>query len=972
MLRLLAVLLLTASAAVAQVPSPGEVPTLSEAAMGDSLSVGLGAGQGGAGPSSADPSAPPIDLGLPVAAPAPGGIEKAVRFTARDSIRVRVAGRDSAASGDRVTLFGGVETQYETTTIAAGRVDYDAGRRELRATALPGDSTSRPRATDAAGEFTGETFVYNLRTERGRVTRARTAIEQGFLLGGIIKQQDAHVVFAQDAAYTTCDLDHPHYAVEAGRIKIVDGEEIYTGPVRLTLLGIPMPLFLPFGYFPAAEGRRSGPLAVDYGSDSLFGLFLGNLGWYWAISDYFDAQVAGKVGTAGSFQLTGATAYNRRYAYNGRVSLSYGRLRTGESTDPGFAPRTPIAVRWNHNQTFPTGQRLTASVNLQSTSQRQADETVSNQIQSSTTSSVSFSQQWPSVGRSLNVQTSVNQNFLASQTTATLPQLSFTQQPRFPFRRGRDDNWWERVRVSYSATATNGFSYRPVADSSVSVVDALFSADAFRRGACPIGEPGCGLTRFDYNVRQTVPVSASFQVPRFNLSVSPSLNFSELWVDERQEQTYDAATNSVDVRQVAGFTAVRQASLSLSASTQFFGTFPVRVGRLDGLRHTVSPQLSLSYQPDYQRFGFVREVQIDAQGNTRRYGIVPNVPTTSTRTLGFSVDNAFTARTVRVDSTGEETRSTRQVLSLNLASGYNFGDSRTPLEDIRANFTTQLFGFNASGNAVLSAYAPDTTGAAPELLYNITGRPVRLNGASLQVSRTFPVGAAAGPVGRAPRCRGGRRRRSRASCRARSHAPCQAWPRPPLPDYDPGSFVPQSATVGFLDYSAAWSASVGLSIRRKRRRVRRRADHDGRHRRQPVQRAPDAELVGDGEHRPGPDHAQADADELWVPARPALLGARHQLATHRRHALVRSLALRQERAAARPAAPGRAQLDGPLARPERVLPRAVLAGGPLIAQAKGRDRRRVPTEPRTPAPDSDPLHRAGRPERSAYGTAAPC
>ena len=771
MIRLLALLLLTVPASVAQ---SADSLRQSRPARADTTERRDGA---------------PIDLGLPVAPAARGGIERPVQFTARDSIRVRLAPRDSATTGDQVTLFGGVDTDYETTNITAGRVDYNSVTRELRATALPGDSTSTPRIVDEAGEATGTSFTFNLRTERGRIVGARTAIEEGFLLGGIIKQQDAHVVFAQDAAYTTCDLDHPHYALEAGRIKIVDGEKVYTGPVRLTLLGIPMPLFLPFGYFPAAEGRRSGPLALDYGSDSLFGLYLGNVGWYWAISDYPDAQVAAKVGTAGSFQVSGATQYNRRYAYNGQLSLSYGRLRTGEPTDPGFAPRTPIALRWNHNQTFPGGQRLTSSVNLQSTSQRQADDAVSNQIQSSTTSSVSYSQQWPTVGRSLTIQSSVNQNFLASQTTATLPSLSFNQQRRFPFRQDRDDHWWEKISVSYAATATNGFSYQPVRDSTVSVIDALFSTDAFRQGACPIDEPNCDLTRFDYQVRQSVPISATFSIPRFNLSLGPTVNYSELWVDEQIEQTFDATTNTVETQRLPGFTAVRQASLSVSASSEFYGTFPVRVGSLDGIRHTVSPRMSLSYQPDYADFGFVREVQIDSVGNTRRYAIVPGIPTTSTRTLGFDVGNAFVARTVRVDSTGEETRSTRQILSLNLSSGYNFGDERTPLEDIQASFTTQLFGFNASGNATLSAYAPDTTAAAPELIYGISGRPLRVNGASLQVSRTFQS----------------QRREGQSDVRP---------VRGRVPSYDPSVVVPQSATVGYLDYSAPWSASVGLSVRR--------------------------------------------------------------------------------------------------------------------------------------------------------------
>ena len=750
-------------------------------------------------PGAAPETGEPIRLPVPAAPAAPGGLERPVSYTARDSLRVVPAPRDSADAGDVVSLFGNVEAQYEGATITAGRVDYESRSQALRAAPLAGDTSSAPRFRGEEGEFTGQGFVYNLRTQRGRVTAARTAIQDGYLLGGIIKQQDAHVVFAQDAAYTTCDLDHPHYALEAGRIKIVDGEEVYTGPVQLKILGIPMPLVLPFGYFPAAEGRRSGPLQLDYGQDTNYGLFLGNVGWYWAISDYLDAQVATKLGTAGSFLLSSAVQYNQRYAYSGKVSLEIGRLRRGESTDPGFTPQTPFGLRWNHNQTFAGGQRLTAAVDLQSLSQRRAAEEVSNQIRSTTSSSVSYSQQWPSVGRSLTVAARASQDFVNERTEAQLPQVSFSQQRRFPFRRGRDDRWYEKVSVSYDANAQNAFAYRAVGDPTVGVLEALTSPSAFQRGACPTNDPACALTRFDYQVVQRVPVSATFSVPRFNLNVGPSLSYTETWANEAIVQRYDPVSQRAVASTEPGFTAVRQAVLSASASTEFYGTFPLRIGRVDGLRHTVSPQVSLNYQPDYAAFGFVREVQSDSLGNTRRYAVHPSIPTAPTRSMTFSVQNAFLARTVRTDSTGAEDRQTRQVLSLAVTGGYNFADDRRPFQDLSTTFTTQFYGFNASGRAQLSAYAPDTASAAlrPLTYFDATGRPLRVTSAGFQISRSFSSDRTTGP----------------SDVRPVAGRPLAGAGRPLAePAYDPNLGAPRSATVGYLDYSAPWSFSAGLSV----------------------------------------------------------------------------------------------------------------------------------------------------------------
>ncbi len=740
----------------------------------------------------------PIALGVPRAAPAEGGLDRAVRYTATDSLRVTLAPRgEDEGPGDVVSLFGNVQTEYDGAQISAGRVDYEAGRELLRASGSPTDSLGGgvPQYAGQEGQFSGREVVYNLRTKRGRVTGAKTQIQDGYLLGGILKQQDAHVVFAQNAAYTTCELDHPHYSVETGRMKIVDGERVFTGPVRLKLLGIPMPLILPFGYFPTAEGRRSGPLPVSYGSDTAYGLFLDNLGWYWAISDYLDAQISGRVGTQASFQLNGQFRYNRRYAYSGSVGLRYGRIRIGEPTDPGFAPRTPVALQWSHNQTFPAGQRLTASVNLQSVSQRLASDNVSDQINASTSSSVTYNQQWPSVGRSLTASVQAFQDFGNNRTTATLPQLAFSQQRVFPFRRGRDDRWYEKVSLSYTANAQNAFAFQPLTDSTgVSALDALFNPSAFRQATCLVADdPACDTRRFDYLVTQSVPVNAAFSVPRFNLTLGPSLNYTETWTDETVVQTYDPVLQQAVATREPGFTPFRRFVASASVATELFGTFPIRIGALDGVRHTVTPRASLSFEPDYARLGFVKEVQVDSTGQTRRYAINSSIPTDPTRSLSVSVQNTFVGRTVRTDSTGQEQRQTRQLLSLVVNGGYNFAAEREPFRPVSARFTTTAYGVNASGGASFSAYGLDTLATATPLTYfDVAGRPLRLTNANLQISRTFQSA----------------RRGAASDVRPVLGAPVLGDP------YDPGSVVPRSATVGYIDYAAPWSVALGLTLNR--------------------------------------------------------------------------------------------------------------------------------------------------------------
>ncbi len=602
------------------------------------------------------------------------------------------------------------------------------------------------------------------------------------------------MIYAENAAYTTCELDHPHYALVAGRLKIVDGQRVYSGPVRLQILGLNVPLALPFGYFPAAEGRRSGPLPFRYGRETGFGLFLDNVGWYWAVSDYFDATASAKIGTEGSFLARGSVRYNRLYAYTGNLSLEAGRLRQGEPTDPGYAPRIPLRLAWQHQQEFAAGPRLSARVDLQSVSQRLVADAVSQQITQQTSSSVQLQQSWPRVGRSLSLSALASQDFVGNRTEVSLPTLAFTQQRLFPFRRGRDTGAFEKISLSYSANATNTVRFSPLAGatSTVTFFDALFDAEAFRTAT---GQP----TRFDTRVEQRLPVQATYSVPRFNLTLQPNLSLTEIWAGRSERRTFIPDSNRVVTEQVAGFTTARRARAELTASTELFGTFNVRVGPLDGIRHTVRPSVSLAFEPDYARYGFVQEIPTDTTGTrTLRYARVAGIPTDPTRTLSIGLENAFLARIARADSTGEVTRRSVQVLALGIRGGVNFAAPDRPVQDVSLDATSLVFGTNIRANASYSAYALDDVGSlTPDSYLARSGRPLRLTSFSASVTRLFGSGStgAAGALGLpAP---------------STSVRPVVA-PRPE--QYDPALEQRPPTVVGYTDASAPISFGVDLTL----------------------------------------------------------------------------------------------------------------------------------------------------------------
>ncbi|MFK7846358.1 MAG: putative LPS assembly protein LptD [Rhodothermales bacterium] len=656
----------------------------------------------------------------PTSGQASSDLKNAVKFAARDSLIIKL----NQDTGDTGAMYGTVQVDYGETKLNAQRVQILFDIDELRAQGVPSDTglVGRPEFNQGEETFRGDAMAYNLRSERGRVTGAETRFDDGQIKGGVVKVREDSTLFIRNGVYTTCDcLDDPSYSLRSNKMKVVDQTQIFTGPIQLFLFNIPTPLWLPFGFLPAQNTRRSGFLAPTYGEDE-FGFYLRDLGWYLALNDYMDLQLRGGFWTNGSWQGSTTWRYNKRYKYSGNVYFDYSRLRNGEKNDAGFAIRNAASFKLQHNQTIDPSTSLSSNINLSTQGyNREISDQYDERVTQSISSSVRFNKRWASTGRSLSFNANQNQVFSNNTTRMTLPNLTFSQSSRKPFKRevrapGAKEQWFEKVTYTYNFSMNNTYNFRPIQDEAVldslgaadiSWFDALLSQDKYEL-ATGDDEP------FDFRATHRIPISASFSAKRISLNITPNINYTEDWFlrTERQDQIFDSADSTFSVEQFSdrGFFALRQFSSGVSANTTIYGLFPFRLGEIQGIRHTLRPTLAFTYRPDFSGsfWGYTRSYVDEQTEEEIEYNIVNNVQRGLQQALSLSLSNIFEAKRVWTDSTGTEQDKVLKLLNLDASTRFNFAADSLKLSDIALSARTTLFNNKMSIN-FRSSFSPYNT-----------------------------------------------------------------------------------------------------------------------------------------------------------------------------------------------------------------------------------------------------------------------
>ena len=309
--------------------------------------------------------------------------------------------------------------------------------------------------------YESDTMAFNFKTKKGLISSVYTEQEDGFLTAERSKRDKEGNLYLKHGRYTTCDEDHPDFYLALSRAKVRPGKDVVFGPAYLVVQDVPLPLAIPYGFFPFSKSYSSGFIMPTYGDETARGFYLRNGGYYFAISDRIDLKLTGEIYTKGSWGIAAASSYRKRYRYSGSFDASYLDTRNGDKGMPDYEKTTNFRIRWSHNQDPKANPYSTiqASVNF-ATSNYENNNLTSyyNPVMSSSNtrgSSVSWSTQFSSIGLNLSSGINLNQNTATSKIGLELPDLNVSVSRFFPFRRkyvAGDERWYEKINVSYTGS----------------------------------------------------------------------------------------------------------------------------------------------------------------------------------------------------------------------------------------------------------------------------------------------------------------------------------------------------------------------------------------------------------------------------------------------------------------------------------------------------------------------------------------
>ncbi|MCS6917599.1 MAG: putative LPS assembly protein LptD [Chitinophagales bacterium] len=633
--------------------------------------------------------------------------------------------------GRRVFLIGAAEVQYRDITLRADSIVFDWQSSEVSAFGRADSSgkiTGLPVFTQAGSEYRAKTITYNFRTRKGKITDIVTEQGEGYLISQTVKRLPDEVLYGLENKYTTCKLEHPHFYISAGKVKVVPDKAVYTGPANLVLADVRTPLLVPFGIFPLSEKRRSGIIVPEYGERTDLGFFLRNGGYYFGISDRMDLALTGDIYSKGSWVANVASRFVRRYRYNGSLQLTYARLRSFIPEKNTYAANPQFNVRLNLSQDSRARphSNLSASVAFGSSQFNQLLGDVRNNYLNNTyQSSLSYRQTLPNTPLHFTLSAAHQQSTLSRLVSLQLPVLNIGMAQIYPFRRkiaaGRL-RWYEKLGISYSGDARNQIA---APDST------LFSSKAMQQSLA--------------GMQHSIPLSLSMQAFRY-VTVTPSLSFREVWSLQRIVRSWDAEAQELVTDTLKKFLAGREFSFGLGTSTRLYGTLQFAKGKVRALRHVFTPSLNYSYRPDFgaSRFGYYYEAVMDTAGRRQRFSYFDGAPYSGPAAgafhgLNFSLANVLEMKTASRRDTVSGIRKVRLLEGLNLSGNYNFAADSFRLGNFNLSArTTLLDRISINASSTLDPYVRDSLGHRRNQLLAAAGKGlVRWTSAIVGINASF-------------------------------------------------------------------------------------------------------------------------------------------------------------------------------------------------------------------------------------------
>ena len=646
------------------------------------------------------------------------GIDAPVEYQADDSMTYE------GGSGI-ARLFGNAQVKYQDMDLQSEQIYMQMDSSLVHATGArdtSGQKYGTPVFKMGNDTYESDTMAFNFKTKKGLIQNVYTQQDEGFMVSEISKRNEKGELFLQHGRYTTCDEPHPDFYIALSRAKVRPGKDVVFGPAYLVVADVPLPFAIPYGFFPFTKSYSSGFIMPTYGDETSRGFYLRDGGYYFAMSDKWDLKLLGEIYTKGSWGISAASNYRKRYRYSGSFYASYQNSVTGDRNMPDYSKTTSFKIQWSHRQDSKANpySSLSASVNFATTNYERNNLTSmynpQAMTQSTRTSSVSWSTSFSSIGMTLSSTVNLNQNMRDSTIGMTLPDLNISIARFYPFKRRHaagKERWYEKISMSYTGQLSNSISTKES-----KLLHSSLTKD-WRNG-----------------MKHTIPISGNFTLFGY-LNLNPSFTINDRMYTQKYKRSWDEANQ-------------REASTTLYGfyvpSRKIFGD------KIQAIRHVFTPTVSFSYAPDFSesRYGYYDTyTKVDSKGNVSLVEYSPYTGTLygvpgkgKTGRISWDIKNNIEMK-IRSDDDSTGFKKISIIDELGASMSYNFAAKERPWSDLSTRLRLKLSkSYTLNLNAVFATYAyeADSVGARPYIGTRTEyskGRFGRFQGISQNLSYTL-------------------------------------------------------------------------------------------------------------------------------------------------------------------------------------------------------------------------------------------
>ena len=477
-------------------------------------------------------------------------LDAPVNYEAEDSVVILVKDK-------KVVLYGKAKMHYKDIELTAPKMELDQETQILTAVKSvdsTGELIDRAHFSQGETKFQSDTIRYNFKTQKG-LTKSTFTMMDEMVMYAEKSKRIGNVLYSRKGAIITCNLDDPHFGFRYDKIKVVNNKVAITGPIHPEFEGVPIPLYLPYGFFPMKSGRHSGILAPTFTANEDFGLGLEGLGYYKVLSPYFDVTFRANLYSYGGWTFNVVPTYRKRYRYQGQMNFSIQNTKYNFKGDPDYVVNKSYSIQWSHSSDSRArpGTSFSANVNAGSTTYNQyIPNNVNKNFQNQLGSSITYSKTFKN--SNLTVSANHNQNNSLHLISLNLPDIGYTVNTLYPFQRKDlvgSPKWYDKLGIAYNGTVRSQVSFYDTAVQVNRILDTL-----------------------QWGGQHNFPITLSLPpILGGNFLLSPNISYENKWIAEKLRRKWNSTLDTLETTVTKGFYVDQRVSFGIGINTALYGTF---------------------------------------------------------------------------------------------------------------------------------------------------------------------------------------------------------------------------------------------------------------------------------------------------------------------------------------------------------------------------------------------------------------